>query len=116
MSSALKSEEIEEDYDPVSKNSKIFQDENLVDFFYRTPSVAIFISILYRISFSIYKYFLVWWKFVKCAKKNWDDTSTVKIFNIYERNQCLLGMVIKSQIPKGFKAEHYYKLKNTRQL
>lgn len=27
----------------------------------------------------------------------------------------LLGM-IKSQIPKGFKAEHYYKLKNTRQL
>lgn len=63
MSSAQKSEEIEEDYDPVSKNSKTFQVENLVDFFYRTPwgsSVAIFISILYRISFSIYKYFLVW--------------------------------------------------------
>lgn len=37
MSSAQKSEEIEEDYDPVSKNSKIFQVENLVDFFYRTP-------------------------------------------------------------------------------
>lgn len=37
MSSAPKSEEIEEDYDPVSKNSKIFQNENLVDFFYRTP-------------------------------------------------------------------------------
>lgn len=36
MSSAQKSEEIEEDYDPVSKNSKIFQVENLVDFFYRT--------------------------------------------------------------------------------
>lgn len=52
---------------------------------------------------------------MKCAKKNRDDTSTVKIFNIYERNQYLLGM-IKSQIPKGFKAEHYYKLKNTRQL
>lgn len=33
MSSAQKSEEIEEDYDPVSKNSKIFQVENLVDFF-----------------------------------------------------------------------------------
>lgn len=52
---------------------------------------------------------------MKCAKKNRHDTSTVKIFNIYERNQYLLGM-IKSQIPKGFKAEHYYKLKNTRQL
>lgn len=37
MSSAKKSEEIEEDHDPVSKNSKTFQDENLVDFFYRTP-------------------------------------------------------------------------------
>lgn len=24
--------------------------------------------------------------------------------------------MLKSQIPKGFKAEHYYKLKNTRQL
>lgn len=36
MSSSQKSEEIEEDYDPVSKNSKIFQVENLVDFFYRT--------------------------------------------------------------------------------
>lgn len=36
MSSAQKSEEIEEDYDPVSKNSKTFQVENLVDFFYRT--------------------------------------------------------------------------------
>lgn len=34
MSSAQKSEEIEEDYDPVSKNSKIFQVENLVDFFF----------------------------------------------------------------------------------
>lgn len=44
MSSAQKSEEIEEDYDPVSKNSKTFQVENLVDFFNRTPwssSVAI---------------------------------------------------------------------------
>lgn len=34
MSSAQKSEEIEEDYDPVSKNSKIFQVEHLVDFFF----------------------------------------------------------------------------------
>lgn len=34
MSSAQNSEEIEEDYDPVSKNSKIFQVENLVDFFF----------------------------------------------------------------------------------
>lgn len=34
MSSAQKSEEIEEDYDPVSKNSKTFQVENLVDFFF----------------------------------------------------------------------------------
>lgn len=59
MSSALKSEEIEEDYDPVSKNSKTFQVENLVDFFIGLLG-AIFISILYRISFSIYKYFLVW--------------------------------------------------------
>lgn len=33
MSSAPKSEEIEEDYDPVSKKVKV---ENLVDFFYRT--------------------------------------------------------------------------------
>lgn len=33
MSSSQKSEEIEEDYDPVSKKSKIFQVENLVDFF-----------------------------------------------------------------------------------
>lgn len=118
MSSAQKSEEIEEDYDPVSKNSKTFQVENIVDFFYRTlwgSIVAIRQFYIDWILFSIYKYFLVWWKFIKCAKKNRDDTSTVKIFNIYERNQYLLGM-IKSQIPKGFKAEHYYKLKNTRQL
>lgn len=55
MSSAQKSEEVELDYDHVSKNNKTYQVENLGDFFLRYSNVR-FIN-FDRILLSIYKYF-----------------------------------------------------------